>query len=113
MALTQTNTDWVATPVDDARSGPTSGLSIRPSAVRSTISLSRAARELFHVLGERLRGELQALDHRKIGEKLIREFLHGHARANGNRCGLNEFARLRCYRLRADQPAPTLLRSPV
>jgi hypothetical protein len=52
-----------------------------------------------------LRGELQALDHSKIGEELIREILHGHARANGNRCGLNEFARFRRYRLRADQPA--------
>src|SRR3984893_17060852 len=82
-----------------------SGLSIRRSAVRSSISLSRAARELFHILTERLRGELQALDHSKIGEELIREILHGHARANGNRCGLNEFARFRRYHLRADQPA--------
>jgi hypothetical protein len=74
---------------------PASGLSIRQPPVRSSISLSRAARELFHILGERLRSELQALDHSKIGEELIREILHCHARANGNRCGLNEFARLR------------------
>src|SRR3984893_2062491 len=84
---------------------PASGLSIRQPPVRSSISLSRAARELFHILAERLRGELQALDHSKIGEKLIREILDGHARANGNRCGLNEFARFRRYCLRANQPA--------
>jgi hypothetical protein len=54
-------------------------LSIRRSVVRSSISLSRAARELFHILAERLRGELQALDHSKIGEKLIREILDAHA----------------------------------
>jgi hypothetical protein len=48
-----------------------------------------------------LRGKLQALDHREIGEELIRKILDGHARANGNRCGLNEFARFRRYRLAA------------
>src|SRR3546814_10346201 len=55
--------------------------------------LSRAARQLFYILGEGLRRQLQALDHRQVREQLVGELLHRHACPDGPCGGLHVLAR--------------------
>ncbi len=64
-----------------------------------------AAGKLLHILVEGLRRELQALDHRQVGEQLVGQFLHRHAVANGQGRRLDQLAGFRCNRLHADEPS--------
>src|SRR3546814_11681839 len=67
--------------------------------------LSRAARQLFYILGEGLRRQLQALDHRQVREQLVGELLHRHACPDGQCGGLDDLARFWRDRLHPDEPA--------
>ena len=49
-------------------------------SLNTSFSSSGAARKLLHVLAEGLRRELQPFDHGQVGEQLVGQFLHGHAR---------------------------------
>lgn len=70
---------------------------------------SCAAGQLFDILGEGLRRELQPLDHRQVGEQLVGQFLHRHAVANGENSRLDQFAGFRGDDLHADEPSATFL----
>lgn len=60
---------------------------------RFTARSASATRQLAHVLRERLRRQLQPLDHRQIREQLIGQIVDGHSGANGERSRLNDFTR--------------------
>ncbi len=71
---------------------------------------SRATGKLLHVLDKGLRSEFQALRHREVREKLIPEFLHCHAGANRQCCGLDNLARLWGHDLHTDKSPVACLR---
>jgi hypothetical protein len=65
---------------------------------------------LLHIFGEGLGTELQSFCHGEVREKLIRQFLDGHAVANGQYRGLDYLAAFGHQHLGAKQPAGLFLR---
>ncbi len=64
-------------------------------------TLARAARQLFHVLGEGLGAEFQSLDHREVGEQLIGKCLDSHAVTDRERGALDDLPALGSQHLRS------------
>lgn len=63
-----------------------------------------AARQLGYILREGLRCQLQALHHRQVREKLIRQILHCHAGADRQGRCLDQLAGFGGDRLDTEQP---------
>lgn len=70
---------------------------------------SCAAGQLFDILGEGLRRELQPLDHRQVGEQLVSQFLYGHAVTDREHRRLDQLARFRGHCLYPNESSATFL----